>query len=194
MSNDTFPDLVPGTYKLDPMHTEIGFVVRHIVTKVRGRFTEFDGEIVIAENPAESRATAHIDLSSVETGVKQRDDHLRSSDFFDVDNSPEMTFETTGLRFDRGTVFADGTLTIRGVTKPVSLDVEYGGTGVDPYGNTKLGLEARGEISRKEWGVSFNIPLEGDKVVIGDRVVINLTVEADLQKEQSAANEQSAAA
>jgi polyisoprenoid-binding protein YceI len=187
MSTHAFPDLVPGTYKLDPMHTEIGFVVRHIVTKVRGRFTKFEGEIVIAENPLDSRATATIDLSSVDTGAQQRDDHLRSSDFFDVENSPQMTFESTALRIDGGTVVAEGNLTVRGVTKPVTLEVEYGGTGTDPYGSRKLGLEAHGEISRKDWGVNFNIPLDGDKFVIGDKVVLNLTVEADLQKAQSAA-------
>ncbi len=182
MSTDAFPGLVPGTYKLDPAHTHVGFVVRHIVTKVRGRFTKYDGEIVIADNPLESKATVTVDLASVDTGTQQRDDHLRSSDFFEVESHPTMTYETTELRLDGGNLVALGNLSVKGVTRPVQFDVEYGGVGSDPYGGTKLGLEATGELSRKDFGITFNIPLEGDQFVIGDKVTINLTVEADLQK------------
>jgi polyisoprenoid-binding protein YceI len=183
MSNDAFPGLVPGRYTFDPAHTQLGFVVRHIVTKVRGQFTKYDGEIVITENPLESTASAEIDLSSVDTGTKQRDDHLRSSDFFDVESHSLMSFETTGLRLDGDTLIATGNLTIKEVTKPIELEVEYGGTDSDPWGGTRLGFEATAQISRKVWGINFNIPLEGDKVVIGDQVKINLTVEAVLQQD-----------
>jgi polyisoprenoid-binding protein YceI len=187
MSTDPFPGLVPGTYTFDPAHTQIGFVVRHIVTKVRGQFTKYDGQIVIAENPFDSTATATIDLSSVDTGTQQRDDHLRSSDFFEVETHPTMSFETTGLRLDDDRLVATGNLTIKEITKPIELEVEYDGTDNDPWGGTRLGFEAIGEISRKDWGINFNIPLEGDKVVIGDRVKINLTVEAVLQSAEALA-------
>jgi polyisoprenoid-binding protein YceI len=175
--------LVPGTWAIDPAHTEIGFTVRHLMSKVRGKFEEFEGEIVIADNPLESSASATIQLDSVNTGTAQRDDHLRSSDFFEVDENPVMRFVTTGVRVDGDDYVVTGDLTVKNVTKPVELDVEYLGVGPDPWGGTRVGFEATAKISRKEFGVDFNIPFEGDRVVIGDQVTIQLQVEAVLQKE-----------
>jgi polyisoprenoid-binding protein YceI len=174
--------LVPGTWAVDPAHSEIGFTVRHLMSKVRGKFEEYEGEIVIAENPLESSANATIQLDSVNTGTPQRDDHLRSSDFFEVDENPVMTFETTAVRADGDSYVVTGDLTIKGVTRPVDLDVEFLGVGPDPWGGTRAGFEATTKINRKDFGLTYNIPLEGDKVVIGDQVSIHLQVEAVLQK------------
>jgi adhesin HecA-like repeat protein len=173
-----FPGLVSGIWTIDQSHSEVGFTVRHLMSKVRGLFTSFEGELRISDNPLESSAYATIDLSSVDTRNTDRDNHLRSSDFFSVDEGSSMTFTTTGLSVDRGDVKATGDLTIKGVTKPVTLDVDFLGVEQDPWGNTRLGLEAKTTISRKEWGVSFNIPLEGDRLVIGDTVNVVIAVEA----------------
>jgi polyisoprenoid-binding protein YceI len=176
--------LVPGTWKIDPAHTDIGFRVRHLVSKVRGTFEEFDGEIVIADDPLESAAHATVQLNSINTGTAQRDDDLRSSNFFDVDRYPVMSFETTGIRVEGEGYVATGDLTIKGVTRPVELDVEFLGVGPDPWGGTRAGFEATAKISRNDFGVDFNIPLEGDRFVIGDQVSIHLQVEAVLQTEK----------
>ncbi|UPK76377.1 YceI family protein [Nocardioidaceae bacterium SCSIO 66511] len=170
-----------GTWQIDTTHSEVGFTVRHLMSKVRGKFEKFEGEIVTDSTGLGSVATATIDLSSVNTGTEDRDNHLRSSDFFSVEETPEMTFRSTGVR-DKGDKYvALGDLTIRGVTKPVELDVEVLGEGPDPWGGTRIGLEATTEISRKEFGIDFNIPVSGDKLMIGDKVTIQLTVEAVLQ-------------
>jgi polyisoprenoid-binding protein YceI len=173
-----FQGLVAGTWTIDPTHSEIGFTVRHLMSKVRGLFTSFEGELHIADVPAESTATATIDLSSVDTRNADRDAHLRSSDFFSVEDGGTMTFNTTGLRIDGDQIVATGDLTIKGITKPISLDVDFLGVQADPFGNTRLGLEATTKLSRKEWGVSFNIPLDGDKLMIGDTVNVVIALEA----------------
>jgi polyisoprenoid-binding protein YceI len=173
-----FQGLVAGTWTIDPTHSEVGFTVRHLMSKVRGLFTAFDGELHIAEALEESTATASIDLSSVDTRNEDRDAHLRSSDFFSVEDGGTMTFSTTGLRIDGDQIVATGDLTIKGITKPVALDVDFLGVQVDPWGNNRLGLEATTKISRKDWGVSFNIPLDGDKLMIGDTVNVVIALEA----------------
>jgi polyisoprenoid-binding protein YceI len=175
--------LVPGTWQVDPTHTDIGFTVRHLISKVRGTFEEFEGEIVIAENPLESEASATVQLNSINTGTAQRDDHLRSSDFFEVEQHPVMRFRSTGLRAEGDSYVVTGDLTVKNVTREIELEVDFLGVGPDPWGGTRAGFEATGKISRKEFGVDFNIPLEGDKFVIGDQVSIHLQVEAVLQKE-----------
>jgi polyisoprenoid-binding protein YceI len=175
--------LVPGTWQIDPSHTSIGFTVRHLISKVRGTFEEFEGEVVIADNPLESTAHATVQLNSIYTGTAQRDDDLRSRNFFEVDRYPEMSFETTGIRIDGDDYVATGDLTIKGVTRPVELNVEFLGVGPDPWGGTRAGFEATAKLSRKDFGVDFNIPLEGDKYMIGDQVSIHLQVEAVLQTE-----------
>ena len=178
------PGYIAGTWDLDPVHSTIGFVVRHLmVSKVRGRFTTFEAQIVTAPNPLESSATATIDLSSVDTGNEQRDNDLRSTNFFDVETHPKMTFVSTGLRLDDGTYLMDGDLTIRGVTKPVELVVEINGFGPDPYGGTRAGFSATGEINRTAFGVSFNAPVPGG-VMISETVRLEIEAEAVLRKEE----------
>ncbi len=179
------PGYVVGSWTLDPVHTEIGFVVRHMmVSKVRGRFEKFTASITTAPNPLDSRAEVEVDLSSITTGNDQRDGHLRSSDFFDVETTPKMTFTSTGLRHDGGDYVLDGDLTIRGVTKPVSLSVEIGGFGPDSYGGTRAGFSATTEINRNDFGVSWNAAVEGGGVVVSDKVTLSIEAEAILDPPQ----------
>jgi polyisoprenoid-binding protein YceI len=170
-----------GTWVLDPTHTDVGFTVRHIMSRVRGHFTEFEGTIVTGEDLADARATADIKLASIDTRNAQRDEHLRSGDFFDVASNTSMTFASTNVKDNGEELIVTGDLSIKGVTKPIDLTVELLGVDKDPWGQTRLGLEATGQISRKEFGVDFNIPLEGDKVMIGDKISIVITTEAVLQ-------------
>ncbi|WP_370187719.1 YceI family protein [Aeromicrobium sp.] len=174
--------ITTGTWNLDPTHTEIGFAVRHIMSKVRGKFETFEGSIVSADPISDSTVTVEVDLSSINTGTADRDNHLRSSDFFDTETHPKMTFTSTGVvqKSDESFV-VNGDLTIKGVTKPLQLDVDFLGEGKDPWGGTRVGVEATGEISRKEFGIDFNIPLEGDKVMIGDKITITINAEAVLE-------------
>ena len=167
-----------GTWSIDPSHSEVGFTVRHLMTKVRGLFEKFDGTITTTDEVDGFRATATIDLNSVNTRDENRDNHLRSADFFDVEKNGPMTFTTTA--FDGTT--ATGELTIKGVTRPVELDVEFLGVDVDAYGNTRVGYEATTEISRKRWGVDFNVPLDGGKVLVGDKVNVVLSIQAILNQ------------
>ncbi len=176
-----FEGLTAGAWVIDPIHSDVGFTVRHLMSKVRGQFREFEGALVIADNPFESSVSATIDLNSIDTRNQDRDNHLRSSDFFSVETHPKMTFHSTSLREDDGELIVTGDLTIKDVTKPVDLKLEYLGAGTDPYGNSRVGFEATTTISRKNWGVNFNVPLEGDKVMIGDKVEIVLSIEAVLQ-------------
>ncbi|HTT54351.1 MAG TPA: YceI family protein [Streptosporangiaceae bacterium] len=177
------PGYVAGTWDLDPVHSTIGFDVRHLmVSKVRGKFTAFEAQIVTAPNPLESTATATIDLSSVDTGNEQRDNDLRSTNFFDVGTHPKMTFASTGVRADGDHFIMDGDLTIRGVTKPVSLTVEINGFGPDPFGGTRAGFSASGEINRSDFGVSFNAPVPGG-VMISENVRLEIEAEAVLRPE-----------
>jgi len=171
-------DIVPGTWTIDASHSEVGFTVRHLMSKVRGQFTKFDGTLTTGTSLEDTRAAATIDLNSIDTRDETRDGHLRSGDFFDVANHGAMTFTTTS--FDGTT--ATGELTIKGVTRPVELDVEFLGAGADPWGGSRLGFEATAEISRKDFGVDFNIPLDGGKLLIGDKVTIHLAVEAVLDQ------------
>jgi polyisoprenoid-binding protein YceI len=177
------PGYVAGTWSLDPVHTEIGFVARHMmVSKVRGHFEKYTASITTTPNPLESHAEAEIDLSSITTGNDQRDGHLRSSDFFDVETSPKMTFRSTGIRPDGEDFLVDGELTIRGITKPITLKVEIGGFSPDPYGGTRAGFSATTEINRRDFGVNWNAAIEGGGVVVGDKVVINIEAEAVLDQ------------
>ena len=173
-----FPGVIAGTWTIDPSHSEVGFTVRHLMTKVRGQFEKFEGQLDTTDNPADFKASATIDLNSVNTRDENRDGHLRSKDFFDVENNGPMTFTTTS--FD-GSV-AKGELTIKGVTNPVELEIEYLGVDTDAYGNTRIGFEASTEISRKAWGVDFQIPLDGGKFLVGDKVNVQLSVQGILAK------------
>ena len=180
MSIDTAfgTDVIAGTWNIDASHSEVGFTVRHLMSKVRGQFTSFEGSLTTGDSLESTRATATIDLNSIDTRDAQRDAHLRSADFFDVETHGQMTFTTTS--FD-GSV-ARGELSLKGVTKPVELEVEFLGIGQDPWGGQRLGFEATTTINRKDWGVDFNIPLDGGKVLIGDKVTIHLAVEAVLSQ------------
>ena len=172
------PGLAAGTWTIDPTHTEVAFTVRHLMSKVRGTFKQFEGSVVVGDDLLSSSAEATIDLASVETGTAQRDDHLRSSDFFDAATQPTMTYRSKALRPSGDGFVAVGDLTIKGVTREVELTVELLGVGTDPYGNERVGLEAAGQISRKDFGIDFNVPLDGGKLLIGDAVSISLTVQA----------------
>jgi polyisoprenoid-binding protein YceI len=170
--------LTPGTWTIDPSHSEVGFTVRHLMTKVRGQFEKFEGKVSTGASLEDTRAEATIDLNSVNTRDAQRDGHLRSADFFDVANSGPMTF--VAHSFDGST--AQGDLTIKGVTKPVDLDVEFLGIDTDAYGNVRIGFEATTEINRKDFGVDFDIPLDGGKFLVGHKVDIQLSIQAVLDQ------------
>ncbi len=176
------PGYVAGTWTIDTLHSEVGFSVRHMmVSKVRGKFTKFAGELVTAANPLESTVTAEIDLASIDTGSEQRDGHLRSPDFFDTDNHPQMTYRSTGLRPEGDDFVLDGELTLKGVTRQVPLKLELNGFGPDAYGGTRAGFTATGQINRADFGVTWNAAIEGGGVVVADKVDLHLEVEAILQ-------------
>ncbi|MFL6240319.1 MAG: YceI family protein [Actinomycetes bacterium] len=177
------PGYVAGTWTIDPVHTEVGFSVRHMmVSKVRGKFGTFTGEIVTAANPLDSVATAEIDLSSIDTGNQQRDDHLRSADFFDVTTHPKMTYRSTGIRKDGDNYIVDGELTLHGVTREVPLRLELGGFAPDAFGGIRAGFTATGEINRQDFGISWNGAIEAGGVVVSDKVTLLLEVEAVLNQ------------
>lgn len=171
-----------GTWTIDPVHSEVGFSVRHMmVAKVRGRFTGFAGEIV-ATDDGSATVNATIDVTTVDTNNPQRDEHLRAADFFDAAAHPTITFRSTGLRAHGGQSYVDGELTLRGVTRPVTLELEAGGVARDPYGNVRAGFSAQVEIIRQDFGITINTPLDGGGVVVGDKVKITLEIEAVLQQ------------
>lgn len=176
----------PGTYTIDPAHSEVGFVARHLIgSKVRGRFTKFDGTIVIADPIESSSVEAKAETASIDTGVQMRDDHLRTNDFLDAPTHPTLVLKSTGLkRVDDTEWKLAADLTIRGVTKPVEFDVEFhgAGPGMQP-GAEVLGLSASTEIDRRDFGVSFSGVLEGGAIVVGNKVKIELEVEAARQSD-----------
>ena len=172
---------VAGTWIIDPVHTHVGFMVKHVmVSRVRGRFGTFSGEITTAENPLDSTVSVSIEAASVDTNNATRDNHIRSADFLDAENHPTLSFASTGIRFDAGEFFIDGVLTIRGVSKPVTLDVEAPEFGPSAKGGTKAGFSATLEINRTEFGVNYNGPIPGGGVSVSEKVRIMLDVEADL--------------
>ncbi len=174
----------PGSWALDTTHTEVSFTARHLmVTKVRGRFPIQSGTVTIAENPLESSVVAVIDVAGVNSGEQGRDDHLRNSDFFEVEKYPTITFRSTKVEDAGGGEYKlTGDLTIKDVTRPVTLDLEYLGTIASPWADQRAGFSATAEISRKEWGIEYNMALEAGGVVIGDKVKLNIEAEAVLQK------------
>jgi polyisoprenoid-binding protein YceI len=176
------PGYVAGTWTIDNLHSEVGFSVRHMmVSKVRGKFTKFSGELVTADNPFDSSVTAEIDLASIDTGSEQRDGHLRSPDFFDTENHPLMTYRSAGLRADGDHYVLDGELTLKGVTRTVPLKLEVNGFGPDAYGGTRAGFTATGQINRADFGVTWNAAIEGGGVVVADKVDLHLEIEAVLR-------------
>jgi len=177
---ETLPGVPAGTWHIDPAHSVVGFAVRHLMSKVRGTFNEFDGHITIAADMRESTAQVDIAMASVYTGNELRDNHLRTADFFDVEVHPAMSFVSTGLREVDGSWVLDGELSIHGTTRSVHIDVEY--LGYDPsgaQGEPRIGFEGRVSVNRSDFGISFGL-VDSGKVVVGDRVDIVLDVEAVL--------------
>jgi polyisoprenoid-binding protein YceI len=173
---------VAGTWSIDPVHSEVGFTARHMmVSKVRGRFRTFSGQIVTGASPLDSSVTAEIDLSSIDTGNEQRDGHIRSADFFEVETYPTMTYQSTGVREDGDVYILDGKLTLKGVTRDVPLALEINGFGPDAYGGTRVGFTAIGEINRRDFGVNFTAVMETGGAVVSDKITIQLEIEAVLQ-------------
>jgi polyisoprenoid-binding protein YceI len=174
----------PGTWEIDPNHTRIGFVARYImVTKVRGHFTKFSGAIHIAERPEDSWAELTVDAASIDTNQPDRDNHLRSPDFLDVERFPTITFRSTKVELTgANTLKVTGDLTIRDVTRPVVLDVEFDGVTKDPYGKTRAAFSATGQIDRTEFGASWNLVLETGGLMVSKDIKLELEVLATLAK------------
>ena len=178
------PGYVAGTWAIDPVHSEVSFVVRHMmVSKVRGRFDKFEGTITTAEDPLASSVTASVDLSSINTGQEQRDAHIRSADFFEVEKYPEMTFVSTAVKTAEEGYVLEGDLTLKGITRAVAFTLELNGIGPDAYGGTRIGFSAETQIGRSDFGVSFNGPIPGvpGGAVVSENVTINLEIEGVLQ-------------
>ena len=179
-----------NSWLIDEVHTHISFSAKHMmVTTVRGQFRKYRGKLEL--DPTDfSRSTfeGEIDVASIDTGVAQRDDHLRNSDFFDAPNHPHITFKSTRIEpKGEGEFVVHGDITIRGVTRPIALDVEFHGTSKNPYGKTVAGLSVRGSINRKDFGVSFNSVLETGGVAVGEKVKLELDVEAVAAEKTAAA-------
>lgn len=172
-------DLTPGTWALDPAHTTVAFVARHLmITKVRGRFSGVEGIITVPEDRLRASVSATIDMASVDTRDEARDAHLRGSDFFDVEHHPTMTFTSSEVRGDGDDFVLVGDLTIKGVTRPVELSLDFDGVSGDPWGGTRAGFTAKGEINRKDWGLEWNVALESGGVLVGEKVRLELDVQA----------------
>ncbi len=177
------PAVSTGTWTIDPTHAEIGFTVRHLMSKVRGKFETFESTLTTTDDLGASDVSVTVDLSSVNTGTADRDAHLKSADLFDTDTHPKMTFTSTGIEVkDADNIVVTGDLTIKGVTHSVELATELLGEGGDPWGGTRVGVEATGQISRKAFGIDFNVPMDGDKVMIGDKITLSITAEYVLQQ------------
>ena len=167
-------DLKPGVWNVDAAHSEIGFSARHLmVSKVRGQFKDFAAVVTLAQPFEQSTVQATVQLASIDTGSADRDTHLRSADFFDVGNNPVMGFTSTKVTNDA----LEGELTIKGVTRPVSFALDFGGISADPWGGTRAGFEATAELNRKDFGLSWNVGLEGGGVLVGEKVKIVLDVQ-----------------
>ena len=175
---DALETVPSGSWQIDPAHSTVGFAVRHLMGRVRGRFTEFSGEISLEDDRLDSAVRVEIDLASVDTGNAMRDNHLRTSDFFDVEQHPTMTFVSSGLREAGDSWVLDGELTICGTTRTVWIDLDF--LGYDPtgmQGEPRIGFEGRTSINRSDYGVSFGL-VDGGKIVVSDKVDILLEIEA----------------
>ena len=178
----TFPAELSGTWKIDPVHSTIGFAVKHaMVSTTRGRFTEFTGGATVdADNPEASTAWVEIDASSVTTGNVQRDSHLTSPDFWDAANNPKITYRSTSAKLDGDKLITIGDLTIKNKSVPVEVTWEFNGVAKDPFsGGTKGGFEGRSEVNRTDWGITWNAAVETGGFLISDKVKLVLEIEAD---------------
>lgn len=172
-----------GTWKVDTAHSEVGFSIRHLmISKVKGKFERFDATFVTAEDPLDSRVTASAEVASITTNEPNRDAHLRTGDFFEAETHPTIDFASTGVRVEGGDFKVDGDLTIRGITKPVTFDFDFGGFGGDPYGNYKGGATAKAVVNREDFGLTYNAALETGGVLLGDQVTITLELQAALEQ------------
>ncbi|MET9894716.1 YceI family protein [Streptomyces sp. NPDC006465] len=171
------PGLTPGLWNVDPAHSEVGFVIRHLMSKVRGHFTEFSGAVEIGSELKDVKVTAEIQAASIDTRSEDRDAHVRSAEFLDVDKYPVLTFASTGVRAEGKEYFLDGRLTIKDVSRPVTLEIEFNGVGEDPWGGTRAGFSAKTTINRKDWGLEFNVPVGGEKLLLSDKLEIHLEVQ-----------------
>lgn len=168
-------NFTPGTWNLDQAHTEVGFTVRHAgISKVRGQFTESDATLVVGDSLETSSVKAVVKTASFDSNDDNRDGHVKSADFFDVEQFPNMTFKSTGATGTTEEFQLTGDLTIKDTTLPVTFDVEFGGVAVDPFGATRAGFSATTQISRKAFGITWNAALEAGGVLVGDKVTINI--------------------
>lgn len=177
------PGYRAGTWVLDPIHSEAGFSVKHMmISKVRGSFAIKEATIIAPENPLEATVVAAVDVASVNTKDAGRDAHLRSADFFDAENHPTMDFRSTGVRIEDGDFLIDGDLTVRGVTRPVTFTFDFGGFGQDPAGDYKAGATATTVIDREDFGLTWNVALEAGGILVGKDVTITLDLQGSLQQ------------
>lgn len=173
---------VAGTWILDPTHTTLTFEARHMmIAKVRGAFTKAEGKIVVPDDPRQTEVEVIVDAASVETGVADRDNHLRSPDFFDVENFPNLIYRGRGVEVADDGYLLKGELTIKDVTRPLDLPFEFAGGIVDPYGNPRIAVSASTEVDRTDWGLTWNMALETGGVIVGPKVKIFVDAEATLQ-------------
>lgn len=178
MTTAATTELSTGTWTIDPIHSSVGFSVRHMmVSKVRGRFDDFSGAITVAQDGTASVA-AEISVASVNTGNEQRDTHIKAADLFDVDKYPTATFTSTGVRADGGEYALDGEVTIKGVTKPVTLELEFNGVNPGTGQGEVAGFEASMVLNRKDFGIDIDVPLETGGAVVGDKITVTLEIEA----------------
>jgi polyisoprenoid-binding protein YceI len=172
----------PGRWQIDPGHTELSFIGRHfLLTKVRGRFTGVSGAIQVTEVPDDSTAEVTIDMASVDSGSEARDEHLRSADFFDAGRHPTATFSGRAAGWQGARGLLAGELTIRGVTRPVTLEAEYLGHVADPWGGQRAIFTAAGSVNREDWGLTWNLPLDGGGLLVSREIRIEIEIEAILQ-------------
>ena len=178
------PGLTAGVWAIDLAHSEVSFTVRHLmVSKVRGTFTKFEGTLNVADDVLASSVQATIDLDSIDTRDANSDNHLRSADFFEIEKYPTMTYQSTGIRAEGDHFVVEGDLSLHGVTKSVPLTLEFNGVSTDPWGGTRAGFSAEGEINRRDFGIDISMPLDGGGVVVGDKIKISIEIEAVLNQQ-----------
>ena len=172
------PEIPPGTWTVDPVHSYVGFVARHMmIARVHGAFRDFSAEVVIGESPLDSKVSAVVKTDSVDSGSADRDAFIKTNDFFDVAQHPEMSFESTSFAADGDDYTMTGDLTINGITKPVTFDVEFDGYTLDPWGNDRAGVYAQASVNRHDWGITWNAPLDGGGVMLSDKVKLELDLQ-----------------
>ena len=178
---EAIPGYIAGSWTIDPVHSEVGFSARHMmISKVRGKFTTFGGKIVTGVDVSGSSVTGTVDLTSIDTGNSDRDDHIRSGDFVDAATGRTMTFSSTSVQPNGADFLLVGDLTLKGVTRSVTFDLQVGGFGPDPYGGTRCGFTATTTLNRRDYGVDFSAVMETGGMVVGDKITVELEIEAVL--------------